>query len=213
MIRRCRWLLFFVAVCFFVSGICVAQDDDFPNLIQNFDFEDPTIAPWTMWVEGAAAVTLDIDDEVSFTGDQSALIDVTMEGGGQRIELHQRHFVLKMGDTLTYAMWAKVEEGEAREATMRCNHRADPWTTYGTAAVTITDEWTEFHATVNISTNDDLVGIYVELRDDTEGMIWFDRFRFYEGDYEPEDLEEAPKIAVKPHSKMASTWAEIKSAR
>ena len=215
MLRRCRWLLVFVSVCFFVSGICVAQNAEEDNLVQNYDFEDATFAPWTMWVEDGSikgSTIMEVDDKDSFTGDQSLSIDISKKGSGQRVELHQNPFTLKMGDKLTYAFWAKVEEGEVREAGMRCNHRADPWTTYGSSNITITEEWTEFYTTVNITVDDSVVGIYVELRD-TEGITWFDRFRFYEGDYEPEDLEEAPDIAVKPHSKMASMWASIKSAR
>lgn len=212
MIRSYKWLLLSAFVCLIVSGVCFAQDEDFPNLVQNFDFEGATTAPWTIWVEDpAAAATLSIDENESFTGDQSLLVDISQKGSGLRVEIHQRYFNLKMGDRLTYAFWAKVKEGEAREARMVCNHRADPWTTYGSANINITDEWKEFHTAVNITVDDELVGIYVKLQD-TEGLTWLDRFRFYEGDYEEEDLTEIPKIAVEPHSKVASTWAAIKTS-
>jgi len=212
MFRKYVWFSLSVSLCLIISGISFAQDEDFPNLVQNFDFEDPTVNPWTMWVEGGVAVTLGVDDEVFFTGEQSALIDITMKGSGLRVELHQRPFNLKMNTKMTYAVWAKTDEGESRDASLRCNHREDPWTTYGSKDITINDEWAEYYTEFTITTDDDNVGIYVELKDTPEGRAWFDRFRFYEGDYEPEELEEAPKIAVEPHSKMASTWAKIKSA-
>ncbi len=212
MIRRFCWFL----VCAFLVFIAVCgswAQDEVENLVQNPDFENPTQAPWTMWVEDASAVaTLSIDDEVSFTGDQSLLIEISKKGSGQRVELHQRPFNLKEGWSLTYAFWGKVEEGDVREARMIANHRADPWTTYGSANVKFTEEWTEFWTTVNMPVDDSNVGIYVELRD-TVGLVWFDHFRLYEGDYEEEDIEGIVEKAVAPGGKIACTWARIKEAR
>ena len=62
-----------------------------------------------------------------------------------------------------------------------------------------------------MTADDSLVGIYVELHD-TEGLTWFDHFRFYEGDYFEEDLEGVEKQAVDPGDKAAGTWGQIKSA-
>jgi len=210
-IRKYLGLLFFVSLCFAISGICVAQDDEFENLVQNGDFENFDQAPWTMWVEDAnARAVMIIDDEESLTGDQSMLIDIDQKGGGMRVELHQNPFVLKNGQQLTYAFWAKVEEADVRPARMAVNHRADPWTTYGSKNFTITEEWTEFWTPVNMTADDNNVGIYVELTDST-GLTWLDRFRLYEGEYVEEDLEGIEKIAVEPRSKLISTWAGIKS--
>ncbi len=212
MVRKFCW---FLVCAFLVSmGVCSswAQDED-ENLVQNPDFESHSQAPWTMWVEDANAVAvLTIDDEVSFTGDQSLLIEIVQKGSGQRVELHQNPFNLESGQDMTYAFWAKVEEDDVREAKMIVNHRADPWTTYGSASIRITEEWTEFHTSANISADDSIVGIYVELRD-TVGSVWFDHFRFYEGDYEEEDIEGIVEKAVEPGSKIACTWARIKEAR
>jgi len=210
-IRKYLGLLFFVSLCFAISGICVAQDDEFENLVQNGDFENFDQAPWTMWVEDAnARAVMIIDDEESLTGDQSMLIDIDQKGGRMRVELHQNPFVLKNGQQLTYAFWAKVEEADVRPARMAVNHRADPWTTYGSKNFTITEEWTEFWTPVNMTADDNNVGIYVELTDST-GLTWLDRFRLYEGEYVEEDLEGIEKIAVEPRSKLISTWAGIKS--
>lgn len=203
-----------ILVCFSVSRVCFAQDDDeFENLVRNPDFEDFGIAPWTMWVEDAGAVAqMIIDDEESFTGDQSLLIDIAQKGGGQRVELHQKPFNLKNGQKLTYALWAKTEEGEVRPAKMVVNHRAAPWTSYASKAITITEEWTEFWTPVVMTANDALVGIYVEMKD-TEGLTWFDRFRLYEGDYFQEDLDGIPRIAVESSGKLSATWAAVKSGQ
>ena len=212
MIRKCFVALFFVFACFVVAG--AYAEEEVENLVQNADFEDFSIAPWTMWVEDAgnamAAMILD-DKEEPLSGDQSLLIDISKKGSGMRVELHQRHFNLKNGQKLTYAFWAKVEKDDVREARMIVNHRADPWTSYGSKNITITDEWTEFWTPVVMTADDDIVGIYVELRD-TVGLTWFDRFRLYEEDYFEEELEGIER-PVEPHSKLASTWASVKSVR
>jgi hypothetical protein len=212
MIRKHIWLLLPVAICLAVPGTCVAKDDEeFENLVQNADFEDFGQAPWTMWVEDASAVaTVSIDRKESLTGDQSLLIDIGKKGGGMRVELHQNPFNLENGQRLTYAFWAKVEEGEVRPARMIVNHRADPWTSYGSKDITITEEWTEFFVPVVMTANDSNVGIYVELRD-TVGSVWFDRFRLYEGEYIEEELDELPDRAVEPNSKLTTTWSAVRA--
>jgi hypothetical protein len=178
--------------------------------VQNADFEDGIVAPWTMWVEDAAAVAaMSIDKREGLMESDALLIDISKKGGGQRVELHQRHFVLEKGQQLTYAFWAKTEKDGVVPARMVVNHRADPWTSYGSKAITITDEWTEFWTPVNMTADDDIVGIYVELRD-TPSLVWFDNFRLYEGEYIELDLEGLPVKAVDPHSKVASTWCSIK---
>jgi hypothetical protein len=214
MIRRCFRLLFLVSACFILAGVHnVLAEEDVENLIQNADFEDFGVEPWTMWIEDNAVVaTMEIDKNEGLMGSQSLLIDISTKGSGQRVELHQRHFQLEKGQQLTYAFWAKTEEDGVVPAKMIANHRADPWTSYGSKAITITDEWTEFWTPVVMTADDDIVGIYVELRD-TPSLVWFDHFRLYEGEYIEEDLEGMPERAVQPHSKLASTWAAVKAPR
>ncbi|MEK7397065.1 MAG: carbohydrate binding domain-containing protein [Candidatus Poribacteria bacterium] len=208
MVRRYLLLLFFVSMCFIITGTHTAWSQaKVENLVKNEDFENVNDAPWTMWVEdAAAAATKTIDKKEFRTGKYSLLIDITKAGGGKRVELHQNPFNLKANQKLIYAFWAKVDK--ERTANMICNHRADPWTGYGSKAITITDVWTEFWVEVTIPANDALVGIYVELKDSV-GKTWFDHFRFYEGKYIVEDLDGKPK-AVESQGKVATTWAEIK---
>lgn len=211
MMRKCFWPVFLVSVCLALSGAYVTQAQEVENLVQNAGFEDGVVAPWTMWVEDSAAVaTMTIDNEEKLTGDHSLLIDVSKEGSGQRVELHQNPFVLENNQELTYALWAKTEGG-SRPARMIVNHRADPWTSYAFKEITVTEEWTEFWAPVVMTADDDMVGIYVELRD-TVGKVWFDNFRLYEGEYIEEDLEGMQAATVEPRGKLVSTWAAAKSA-
>lgn len=215
MIRKCFWLLLFVSafLTLIFAGAYAAEDDEMENLVQNPGFEDEIVTPWTMWVEdGAAVADMSVVKDEVLAGKRSLLVDISQKGGGQRVELHQRHFTLWKEQELTFAFWAKTEKGEVRPARMIVNHRQDPWTSYGSKAITITDEWTEFWTPVVMPADDEIVGIYVELRD-TVGLVWFDNFRLYEGDYVPVDPEGKPVKAVEPHSKLTSTWAAIKAVR
>lgn len=190
------------------------QGKEFENILQNADFENVGTAPWTMWVEDpTAAAQMMIDKKEVFEGKQSLLIDITKKGTGKRVELHQNPLVLKKGWKLTYAFWAKVDKDEIRPARMIVNHRADPWTTYTFKDITIKDQWTEFWSTFVMPNDDNIAGVYVELRD-TVGRTWFDRFRLYEGDYFEEDLGGKGKVkSVQPELKAIFKWAAIKSNR
>jgi len=185
------------------------------NLVLNHDFEDLGVQPWTMWVEDAGAgvaANLLIDKKEHVKGKQSLLIEIKKGGpNNKRVELHQNPFFLEKGQKLTYAMWVKAED--VRPAKMIANHRAAPWTAYGSKDITIQQEWTEFWTTVTMPIADNLVGIYVELKDSIKGNIWFDDFRMYEGDYEPDpELGQKPK-AVDPQNKLNITWGKLKTVR
>ncbi|MFC1713739.1 carbohydrate binding domain-containing protein [Candidatus Poribacteria bacterium] len=216
MIRRSFLTLFFVSVCLVFISVypAQAQDEEFENLLQNPDLEEGD-APWSLWVEGQgnAIAGKIIDEKESHTGDHSLLISITKKGNGQRVELHQDPIVVKQGQRLTYAFWAKAEKDAIVDGMMIMNHRADPWTSYGSANIKITDEWQEFHAPINVTVDDFIAGIYIELRDSSEVQVWFDHFRLYEGDYFEEDMEGEQQQAVEPDSKLLSTWGNLKSLR
>lgn len=217
MSQRCLIVLFWVSVCliFANSPFLYAQDDELENLLQNPGFEaEIGNAPWTLWVEGQAAgagAMLSVVDDEIHTGEQSLLLDIFNKGNGQRVELHQNPIEVVKGQQLTYAFWAKTEPGGLVEGAMRMNHRADPWTTYGSGNVKIIDEWQEFWITANIPSDDLIAGIYIELKDSAEAMVWFDHFRLYDGEYFEEDEEGNPKISVEPNGRLLSTWAGVKS--
>ena len=201
------WFLLFACVCFVFSGSYIAHAQ--VNILKNADFEDATDVPWTMWVEDTTATaTKSLDKTEKLTGSQSLLINISKAGTGKRVELHQNPFTLKNGQKLTFAFWAKVEKGLTRPANMISNMRADPWTSYGSKAINITDSWTEFTTPATMTADSDKVGIYVELKD-TVGKVWLDHFRFYVGDYVKENL--VSPAAVNPHSKVTSIWSAIKS--
>lgn len=202
-----KTMIVFVFVC--IVSISAYAQKKIENILQNPDFENVGNAPWTMWVEDQSAVAqMIVDKKEVFEGKQSLLIDITKKGGGMRVELHQNPLILKKGQKLTYAFWAKTEKDSIRPAKMIVNHRAAPWTSYFFKEITITDEWKEFWGTFTMPADDNIAGVYIELRD-TVGRTWFDHFRLYEGDYFEEDFGQKEK-AVEPYGNFISTWARIK---
>ena len=200
-------------VCLIIFSITLinlsAIAGDVKNLVLNNDFEDG-INPWTLWVEDAgAAAEMVIDKKEQIKGKKCMQINIQQAGkNNKRIELHQNPFLLEKGQKLTYAMWAKAED--ARPAKMICNHRAAPWTAYGNKNFTISEEWQEFYTEVKMTANDAQVGIYVELKDNLKGKVWFDNFRLFEGDYVPDPELGKQNFLVDYRGKLGMTWGKIK---
>jgi len=83
---------------------------------------------------------------------------------------------------------------------------------YGHKAITIQKDWQEFWTPVKMTADDNKVGIYVEMRDNIKGDVWFDAIRLYEGDYEPDpEIGQEPK-AVNRRSKLSIAWGQLKVA-
>ncbi|MGQ9609292.1 MAG: carbohydrate binding domain-containing protein [bacterium] len=199
-----------ITLSLLLAPVILYAQKEIENILQNPDFENVGNAPWTMWVEDKNCVAqMIVDKKESFEGKQSLLIDISKKGSGMRVELHQNPLVLKEGQKLTYAFWAKTEKDSIRPARMIVNHRADPWTSYLFKEITITEEWKEFWGTFVMPADDNIAGVYIELRD-TVGRTWFDHFRLYEGDYFEEDFGQKEK-AVNPYGNLISTWAKVKS--
>lgn len=192
-----------------LAALQMTDAQEFDNILQNADFELGDMV-WSMWVEdGAIKATTTkeaVDDGEFFVGDLSLLINIEKKGGGMRVELHQNPLDLKGGQELVYALWAKADP--VRQAKLICNHRADPWTSYGSANITIQNEWQEFWVEFDMPNNDDNAGIYVELRD-TAGLTWFDNFRLYEGEYFQEDFG-IINLSVEPTAKLSTVWGQLK---
>lgn len=213
MLHKYNFMLLIAMLCLAFITLSVEAQDVPENILQNSDFENVGNAPWTMWVEDPAAMAImSVDKKEHVDGDQSLLIDIKKKGGGKRVELHQNPLNLKKGQTLTYALWAKVPKDDVRNARMIANHRADPWTSYTFKDILIEEDWIEFWSTFTMPDNDNMAGIYIELID-TPGQVWFDHFRLYEGKYIEEDLGAKKAKAVDSKNKLAYTWGKVKSVR
>jgi hypothetical protein len=96
---------------------------------------------------------------------------------------------------------------------MIANHRADPWTSYGSKNFMIGEDWQEFYTDVKMTADDNIVGIYVELRDNLKGKVWFDNFRLFEGDYVPDPELGKKDFLVDYRGKLGMTWGQLKRAK
>lgn len=208
--KVCRIVMLMILSMAFSTELAFKVNaEDVKNFVINQDFEEG-VGNWSLWVEDpSAGAQMSVDKTEKLKGKQSMLIDIFKAGGGKRVELHQRHFNLKKGQKLTYALWAK---GSAvRAAKMIANHRADPWTAYGVKDFLIEEDWKEFWTPVVMPVDDNIVGIYLELRD-VKGKVWVDNVRFYEGDYVAEkELKAKQPEAVDAKSKLSVVWGKIKS--
>ncbi len=61
-----------------------------------------------------------------------------------------------------------------------------------------------------MTANDAQVGIYVELKDNLKGKVWFDNFRLFEGDYVPDPELGKQNFLVDYRGKLGMTWGKIK---
>ncbi|GIX07408.1 MAG: hypothetical protein KatS3mg115_1811 [Candidatus Poribacteria bacterium] len=198
------WLL--ILTLLGIGKLDLFAQEEAQNLVRNASFEEGKVG-WSVWVEGAAGVQWDVDPWEQVHGKQSLLIDIFGAGNGQRVELHQNPFNLQQGQRMTFALWLKADN--VRQARMIVNHRQAPWTVYGSTDILIDVEWKEFWVAANINQNDDIVGIYLELRDTPKGQVWVDYVRFYEGEFEPSEFAEE-ELAVAPQGKLAVRWADLK---
>jgi hypothetical protein len=184
--------------------------DEIENLIQNTDFMEST-AGWSIGAGGndGAGGVLSIDRKEEPIGEGNCLlaqIDALGAGGGP--EIHSPAFDVELGETYTVSFWAKTEEGEIMPIAVKFE-QLDTWTG-PSQNFTINEEMTEYHFSPNM-TVDSPPQVVIHIRINTLGIIWFSHFRVYEGEYEEEDLEGRPKIAVTPMARLATRWGEIKA--
>ena len=85
----------------------------------------------------------------------------------------------------------------------------NPWTTYGSKPVTLKKEWDEYNLTFTQPVDDDIVRVDFFLGT-TEGDIWIDHARLYEGEYFNDGVRGLPERPVEPQSKLPITWGTIK---
>lgn len=187
------------------------------NLILNGDFEGGRDG-WAVAARGAASMTYEIDDEESISGKQSAMFEVLDVGAGGIHDLTldcQTPIRIKGGDDYTVDFWAKAEEERTIAIDFLMNH--DPWTdVFRIENIPVTTEWQVWYHTFEADISDDnMVFLFSFSRSSNMNpkvVMWIDNVRFYEGEFEEEDLLDKPK-SVTPADKLAGSWGLIKSDR
>ncbi len=187
------------------------------NLILNGDFEEGP-GGWATAARGTAAMIYEIDDEESISGKQSATFEVLDVGGGEMHDLTldcQTPISIEAGDEYTVDFWTKAEEGRTIAIDFLMNH--GPWTNvFRIENIPVTTEWQVWHHTFEPDVSDgNMIFLFSFSRASNMNpkvVMWIDNVRFYEGEFEEEDLLDKPK-AVAPADKLAGSWGLIKSDR
>ena len=186
------------------------------NLILNGDFEEGD-GGWLNVARGVADMEFAIDNEEFISGKQSARFEVTNIGGGGMHDLTldcNTPIKTKKDETYTVDFWVKAEEDRTIAIDLLMNH--DPWSNvFRIENVPITTEWEVQHHTFTAEMDDDnMVFLFSFSRGSNKNpvaVMWIDHVRFYEGEFDEEDLAGKPPKAVAPDGKVTETWGMIKS--
>jgi hypothetical protein len=201
-------LLLILLACFLVY----AQDEELENIIQNGDFE-AQFQNWLFWTQDGAAAERFIDSKEiePIDGRSVAYVRIDAQGAGgtgNQVQFYQGPFVLKEGRKYTLSVWMMGGEGGEQVSILVLKHE-NPWTTYGNQPITLKNEWDEYNLTFTQPVDDDIGRVDFFLGT-TEGDIWIDHVRLYEGEYFNDEVRELPERPVEPQNKLPITWGIIK---
>lgn len=190
----------------------IAQAQEPENLILNGDFE-AQFASWQFWTEGGAAAERFIESKKvePVDGESVAYVKIDAKGaggGGNQVQFYQGPFTLKKGKKYTACAWMMGGEG-GEQVTMHVLKHVDPWTGYGSKAITLGAEWNEFSFTFTQPADEPSTRIDLFLGT-AEGDIWIDHVRLYEGEYFDDEIREKPDKSVELQNKLPSIWGKIK---
>ncbi|MCU0914851.1 MAG: carbohydrate binding domain-containing protein [Planctomycetes bacterium] len=164
---------------------------DLTNLIANGGFETGAQAPWGAWGGGGATVTTAV--VTACTG--AAVAEDPIEGkyclnikvSGKSTNFWDCAFniappTFTKGTKYTLSAFFKTKSGTG-QINMKPEHSAPNWEGYGEQAVTITDQWVEYHVTTPVFPNDvSPTSLTFHIGYQAQ-EFWVDNVKFYEGDY------------------------------
>ena len=195
-----------------LSGNMATAGDDIENMVTNPDFEEGTTG-WTIGslADGAAGVLSTEKVKPAVGGAMKDSLYAKIDGVGNDAwepEIHSPKFDVKQGKTYTVSFWAKTEAGKIRPLGVKFE-QMDTWTGPSTTIDEITDQWTEYHFSPEMTmSSPPQVVIHLQFNGWKED-VWFDHFRVYEGEYIAEEI--SPDQAIEPIGKLGATWGDIKN--
>jgi hypothetical protein len=174
-----------------------------PNLLANGGFEDGNTENWSVYGDATMEVVQGDAAEGTF------YLHLTTPQGANFWDAGLQHpgHVFEAGKSYTLAAFLRSPDG--LDINFKPELGADPWTGYGSQAFIMTDSWQEYHVETGvIPANVDPATITFHIAYNV-GTFDIDGVRFYEGSYEPAEI--AGPSAVRPESKLATAWGEMKA--
>ncbi len=194
------------SVILFIVPTAFAVD----NMLMDPDFEEPVLG-WNLAKRPPAAAILRIDKKEKRVGAASARIEITDVGNGASVHNltldNQANVFVKVKKTYTVDFWTKAKADRTLIIDALLNQ--DPWTgLFRVKDLPVTTEWTRMHHTFEAkATLNPVVFLFSFV--DSKTTIWLDHVRFYEGEFDEEDIVGKPQ-AVNPADKLATTWGILK---
>lgn len=186
-----------------------ASAGEVENLLMDPDFEEPVLG-WSLSRRAPAAATLTIDNQEKKFGQASARIDITNVGNGasdHNLTLDNNAGIsVTANTTYTVDFWAKAEA--ARTLILDSLLNQAPWTRlFRVRDLPVTTEWTVIHHTFQASATMSPV-VFLFSFVDSETTIWLDHVRFYEGEYDEEDINLKSAYAPNPAPDADDVWRD-----
>ncbi len=191
--NRVVWLVAALMTGFMTSGSSHAQQ--ITNLIPNGGFETGAMAPWGSY--GALATFTVMNECVGAAVPEGPIegtycLNVKVSGAGtnrwdaavQPAIASPPGPIFQKGKKYTLSLFLKSKTGTA-QVFLAPELNQDPYTGYGTLAVTMTDKWVEYHTTTPVipaDVNPAHLTIHVAY---AAQEFWIDDAKWYEGDYVP----------------------------
>jgi hypothetical protein len=198
--------LVFLTAYIFSSG-SVLSDDEIVNLVPSGDFEsEADKAEWRLNLADAQA-TMELDKKDAAIGESSLFIDGIVLDPARSWKPQIDDGLIPITENGVYTFSAFLKAEEQRDVGMYAEIPVDPWTKSPNKTVTVTTEWVEYWATDVPPGPESRLGF---ANQGSTVSYWIDGIRFYPGEYVPTEIDDGPKIAVKPAGKLATAWGELK---
>ena len=185
------------------------------NMILNGDFEQGP-AEWNVAARPPAAMKMVIDAKEAVSGDVSARLEIDNLGNRGTHDLtldSQSQINIKKGKTYTVDFWIKAEEDRTITIDFLMNH--DPWTRqFQVERIPVTTDWAvQFHTFEATLSDPNMIFLFSFSKAsnvNAKVTTWIDNVRFYEGEFDEQNLSGETPRAVSARDKVALTWASLK---
>lgn len=203
------------AICILLfAGSSFAQKgevlDKGENRLNNGDFEEDPILPWTLEVRqdlGAAAVmeTTKVDPH---GGKRCVRVDVTTPTTDWHVKLRQDDRCFEKNEKFSVVFWCRAEKVRSVSGSFQLQH--DPWTGFFSQKFSVDTEWKEYSLTFTPNVDNFQDHWFAFHVGDSNIPIWFDDVRYFLGEPKDEVGHEPVKQAVESKDKLSTKWAQIK---